>query len=54
VETDYQAAGLPVFDCEYALSNSDTAYTNALTNQFVSYVSRRALSRLTTTEPPGY
>jgi cysteinyl-tRNA synthetase len=51
---DYQTAGLPVFDCEYALSNSDTAYTNALNNQFVPYVSRRALSRLTTTEPPGY
>ena len=51
---DYQNAGLPVFDCEYALDEQDTAYNNALAKQFIPYVSRRALSQLTTTEPPGY
>ncbi len=51
---DYSAAGLPVFACEYARFLSDTAYANALANQFIPYASRRALSRLTTTPPSGY
>jgi cysteinyl-tRNA synthetase len=50
----YLSAGLPVFDCEYALDYANTAYTSALHHGYVPYVTRRALSRLTTTPPPGY
>ncbi|UCC62587.1 MAG: endo alpha-1,4 polygalactosaminidase [Anaerolineae bacterium] len=50
----YLDAGLPVFDCEYALDFADTAYANALSRGYVPYVTRRSLSRLTTTPPPGY
>ena len=50
----YLDAGLPVFDCEYALDYADTAYANALSKEYVPYVSRRSLSQLTTTPPPGY
>jgi cysteinyl-tRNA synthetase len=50
----YLDAGLPVFDCEYALDYADAAYANALNKGYVPYVSRRSLSQLTTTPPPGY
>ena len=50
----YLDAGLPVFDCEYALEYASTAYINAYGEGFVPYVARRALSKLTTTPPPGY
>jgi uncharacterized protein (TIGR01370 family) len=50
----YLGAGLPVFDCEYALTHAGTAYANALNKGYVPYVTRRALSQLTTTPPPGY
>jgi cysteinyl-tRNA synthetase len=50
----YQAAGLPVFVCEYALEHAGEAYTRSLAREFVPYVTRRSLSRLTTTPPPGY
>jgi cysteinyl-tRNA synthetase len=50
----YQAAGLPVFVCEYALEYADVAYARSLAQGFVPYVTRRSLSRLTTTPPPGY
>ncbi len=50
----YLAAGLPVFACEYALDQAATAYANAQARGYVAYVSRRALSQLTTTPPPGY
>ena len=50
----YLAAGLPVFDCEYALAHADEAYANALGRGYVPYATRRSLSRLTTTPPPGY
>jgi len=51
---EYQDADLPVFDCEYALEDADDAYANAYAEGFIPYVTRRALSRLTTTPPPGY
>ena len=51
---DYLAAGLPVFDCEYALDKAGQAYTKADAQGFVPYVTRRSLSKLTTTPPPGY
>jgi len=50
----YLDAGLPVFNCEYALIYADTAYANASSKGYVPYVTRCSLSRLTTTPPPGY
>jgi len=50
----YLAAGVPVFACEYALDLAATAYANALGKDYVPYVTRRSLSQLTTTPPPGY
>lgn len=50
----YQNAGVPVFNCEYALDQAATAYERSYTAGFVPYVTRRSLSRLTTTPPPGY
>jgi cysteinyl-tRNA synthetase len=50
----YRVAGLPVFDCEYALSQAQDAYDRSLAKGYVPYATRRALSRLTTTPPPGY
>ncbi len=50
----YLNAGLPVFNCEYALVYADTAYANAINEGYVPYVTRCSLSRLTTTPPPGY
>jgi cysteinyl-tRNA synthetase len=51
---EYQDADLPVFDCEYALGNADDAYSNAKKEDFIPYATRRSLSQLTTTPPPGY
>jgi len=50
----YLDVGVPVFDCEYALSYAATAYANAIDRGYVPYATRRSLSRLTTTPPPGY
>ena len=50
----YGDAGLPVFDCEYALDNANQAYDKAANRGYVPYVTRRSLARLTTTPPPGY
>ncbi|PIE89923.1 MAG: hypothetical protein CR997_08910 [Acidobacteria bacterium] len=50
----YQKAGVPVFACEYALNRADDAYTKAQSKGFIPYVTRRSLSRLTTTPPPNY
>jgi cysteinyl-tRNA synthetase len=50
----FQAAGIVVFNCEYALNYSDDAYTKSSTKGYVPYCSRRSLSKLTTTPPPGY
>jgi cysteinyl-tRNA synthetase len=50
----YQAAGLPVFDCEYAVKYADQAYTLARNKGFIPYCTRRSLSRLTTTPPWSY
>ena len=50
----YLAAGVPVFICEYALAgNADSAYARAQVQGYVPYVTRRSLSRLTDTLPPG-
>jgi endo-alpha-1,4-polygalactosaminidase (GH114 family) len=48
----YQAAGIPVFACEYAVANSDQVYKRAAPGTgFVPYCTRRELSQLTTTPP---
>ncbi|NNE45071.1 MAG: glycoside hydrolase, end-alpha-1,4-polygalactosaminidase [Rhodothermales bacterium] len=51
---DYTNAGLPVFNCEYALSRSADAYSLSRQHGFIPYVTRRSLGRLTTTPPPSY
>ena len=50
----YLAAGLPVFDCEYALGYAAPAYAKSKGKGYVPYVTQRSLSRLTTTPPAGY
>ena len=50
----YRQAGVPVFNCEYALDHADAAYANSDAQGFVPYVTRRSLSHLTTTPPAGY
>jgi cysteinyl-tRNA synthetase len=50
----YQSAGLPVFDCEYALQFANDAYNRSINRNFIPYCTRRSLSRLSTTPPPGY
>ncbi|NOX18349.1 MAG: T9SS type A sorting domain-containing protein [Chlorobi bacterium] len=50
----YLSAGLPVFDCEYALEYSGSAYARSYRNGFIPYSTRRSLGKLTTTPPPGY
>lgn len=47
----YLDTDLPVFDCEYALDYALTAYANSINKGYVPYVTRRSLSRLTTTPP---
>jgi cysteinyl-tRNA synthetase len=50
----YLDEGLPVFNCEYALTYAATAYANSYARDYVPYVTRRSLSRLTTTPPPDW
>lgn len=50
----YKAAGVPVFNCEYALEYAEDAYQKSYAKGFIPYCTRRSLGRLTTTAPPGY
>ena len=50
----YKAAGIPVFNCEYAVNFAAEAYNKSHDKGYIPYCTRRALSRLTTTPPPGY
>jgi cysteinyl-tRNA synthetase len=50
----FQSQGLPVFDCEYALQFAGDAYDKSYNQNFIPYCTRRSLSQLTTTPPPGY
>ena len=50
----YEVAGLTVFNCEYALNYADEAYNKSYDKGYIPYCTRRALSKLTTTSPPGY
>ncbi len=50
----YLAAGVPVFNCEYGLADdASDAYQLSYDYGSVPYVTRRSLSRLTDTLPPG-
>ncbi len=48
----YKEANLPVFNCEYACKSAEAAYSRALGEGLIPYVSRRSLSELTETPPP--
>ncbi len=52
----YSSAGLPIFNAEYACSQTKVkdAYTRSRQLGYMPYVSRRPLSRLTTDAPFGY
>ena len=50
----YMEAGIPVFDCEYALEYAGEAYNKSYNKGYVPYCTRRSLSRLTTTPPLEY
>jgi len=50
----YAERGVPVFAVEYALHHADAAYAAAIEKRYIPYCTRRSLSRLTTTPPPGY
>lgn len=50
----YLNASVPVFDVEYALNYSDDAYSKSYNEGYIPYCTRRSLSKLTTTPPPGY
>ena len=50
----YLDAGIPVFDCEYALQNSGAAYGKSYAKGYIPYCTRRSLSSVTTTPPPDY
>lgn len=49
----FNAAGLPVFDCDYAVSHAALCYRRAAAQGFVAYCTRSSLSRLSTTPPAG-
>lgn len=51
---EYLEAGIPVFNCEYALEYAGDAYSMSYNEAFIPYCTRRSLSRLTTTPPSGY
>ncbi len=48
------SGSVAVFNVEYALTNAQDAYAKSAEKGFVPYVTRRSLSELTTTPPPGY
>ncbi|MDX1699085.1 MAG: endo alpha-1,4 polygalactosaminidase [Melioribacteraceae bacterium] len=50
----YLDGNIPVFTCEYALDYADSAYKRSYDKGYIPYVTRRSLSRLTTTPPTGY
>lgn len=49
----YRAAGRPVFTVDYTVAHAVEVYAGATARGYVPYCSRTALSRLTTTPPPG-
>lgn len=53
--SQYLTGGVPVFNCEYALEeDAADAYERSEREGYVPYVTRRSLSQLTDTPPPGY
>jgi cysteinyl-tRNA synthetase len=51
--TKFLKSGKPVFTIHYTVKHADDVYALARAKGFVPYCSRTALSRLTTTPPPG-
>jgi cysteinyl-tRNA synthetase len=49
----YRAAGKAVFTVDYTVARAAEVYADATARGYVPYCSRTALSRLTTTPPPG-
>jgi len=49
----FRATGRPVFCCEYAVNRARDAYSLAAAHGYIAYATRRPLSRLSTTPPPG-
>lgn len=49
----FRDAGIPVFNCEYALDQAAEAYRRSYERGYVPYCSRRSLGALTTTPPAG-
>jgi cysteinyl-tRNA synthetase len=47
----YKKAGIPVFDCEYAMKNAHKAYSMAKGKGFIPYCSEKLLSHLSRTPP---
>jgi len=50
----YLKEGIPVFDVEYVLDYTADAYSKSYAKGYTPYCTRRSLSDLTTTPPPGY
>ncbi|MBM4241523.1 MAG: hypothetical protein FJ150_07690 [Euryarchaeota archaeon] len=50
----YKKAGIPVFNCEYALAYASDVYEKSQDKGYIAYCTRRALSELSTTPPLGY
>lgn len=46
--------GVPVFNCEYACNYAQDAYKKSYSKSYAPYCTRRSLSNLSTTPPPGY
>lgn len=51
---NYLKAGMPVLDVEYAVNFASDAYGKSKEKGYITYCTRRPLSRLTTTLPPDY
>ncbi len=49
---EYLFVGVPVFNCEYALTRAATAYQSSYLRGYVPYATRVSLAKLTTTPPP--
>ncbi|HVH44365.1 MAG TPA: endo alpha-1,4 polygalactosaminidase [Labilithrix sp.] len=49
----FRTDGKSVFTVDYTVANADAVHTHARERGYVPYCSRSALSRLTTTPPPG-
>ncbi len=51
---EYLDASVPIFNVEYTLNYENDAYRKSYDKGYLPYCTRRSLSKLTTTPPPGY